>query len=387
VIPNFTVTRVYKENLNSTKRIVCNQGGTRSSKTYSILQVLITKAWQEPNQIFTIIRKSFNALKSTAMRDFFDILKAHDLYYEPNHNKTDNIYTMNGCLFEFQGLDQPTKKRGAKRDYLFVNEATELTLEDWRQLIYRTSKQAFLDYNPSYEFHWIYDHVITRDDCQYIQSTYRDAYKLLPRELIDEIVRIRESDENHWRIYGLGERGKSSVRVYNDYILKNEYPEKFDEEIYGLDFGFNNPTVLIKYGIKDREYYAHELLYQTKLTNNDVIHIMKQLKISHYSPIYADSAEPNRIQEIRNAGFNIHPANKDVRAGVDYVKSCTIYTKRDNTNLNEERRMYSYKVDKDGNILDEVVKFKDHGMDAERYAIFTHNAGIKLTVGGAKVTL
>jgi phage terminase large subunit len=384
-----TVTPVYLRNYRSKARIVCNQGGTRSSKTYSVLQAFITKAYENTGKIYSIVRKSFNTLKTTAMRDYFDILKEYDLYREANHNKTDNTYLLNGNLFEFQGLDQPSKKRGAKRDYLFINEATELTLEDWRQLIYRTSKQIFLDYNPSYEFHWIYDHVIPRDDCEFIQSTYRDAYEFLPKELIEEIERIQASDENHWRIYGLGERGKSTIRVYNDYRLipGSEYPENYDEIIYGLDFGYNNPTVLIGYGFKDQNIYADEIIYQTKITNTDLIHLLRDRGINRTAPIYADSAEPNRIEEIRQAGYNVHPANKDVSAGLDYVKSLIIHSKHNNTNLNNERRMYSYKVDKDGNILDDVVKFKDHAMDAERYALFTHTAGVKATIGGSLVTL
>jgi len=384
---NLTVTPVYLRNSESKKRIVCNQGGTRSSKTWSILQVFIVRCFVETGKTYTIIRKSFNALKSSVMRDFFDILKDLDLYRVENHNKTDNTYTLNGNLIEFQGLDLAEKKRGTKRDYLFVNEATELSLEDWRQLIYRTAKQAFIDYNPSYEFHWIYDHVITRDDCEYIQSSYLDAYDLLPKELIEEIERIQTEDDNHWRIYGLGERGKSTIRVYNDYIYLEQYPEVMDERIYGLDFGFNNPTVLIEYGIRDKEYYAKELIYQTKLTNADLIQMLKQLKISFTDNIYADSSEPNRIEEIRNAGYNAQPANKDVSAGIDYVKSCKIYTRQTNVNLNNERRMYSYKTDKNGAILDDVVKFHDHAMDAERYALFTHNAGINVTIGGRVATL
>jgi phage terminase large subunit len=195
------------------------------------------------------------------------------------------------------------------------------------------------------------------------------------KELVDEIERIQASDENHWRIYGLGERGRSSVRVYKDYVTipYSEYPGEYDEVVYGLDFGYNNPTALIKYGIRDMLYYAEEVIYQARLTNTELINEMQRLEVSRSAPIYADSAEPNRIEEIRLAGFNIYPADKDVRAGIDFVKNLRIFTSSRNVNLNDERRMYSHRVDSNENVLEEVVKFKDHGMDAERYALWTHH--------------
>ena len=156
---NIEVSPVFVRNIQSTKRIRCNQGGTRSSKTYSILQVLIVEALQETGKVITICRKTFSSLKGTAMRDFFEILKNADLYSEKNHNKSDSLYELNGNLFEFVGLDQPQKKRGAKRDKLFINEANDLTYEDWTQLRLRTKGVIYIDYNPSDEFHWIYEKV------------------------------------------------------------------------------------------------------------------------------------------------------------------------------------------------------------------------------------
>ena len=152
---NIKVSNVFERNYQAKTKIIVNQGSSRSGKTYSILQLFIfVKAYEEEDSVFTIARKTLTALKATAMRDFFEILKTAELYNESNHNKSENTYKLNGNLFEFVGLDQPQKKRGAKRDYLFINEANELTLEDWVQLSIRTRKQVYLDYNPSMTEHW-----------------------------------------------------------------------------------------------------------------------------------------------------------------------------------------------------------------------------------------
>jgi phage terminase large subunit len=145
-----------------------------------------------------------------------------------------------------------------------------------------------------------------------------------------------------------------------------------DETIYGLDFGFNNPTALLEVGIKDQEYYLTQKLYRTKLTNTELIQQLEQLKINKSAVIYADSAEPARIQEILQAGYNIHQAEKNVKDGIDYCKNCVFYTCVENEDLNKERQSYRWRENKLGQILDEPEKFDDHLMDALRYAVYTY---------------
>ena len=93
------------------------------------------------------------------MRDFIEILRSHNMYSEEYHNKSNSEYHLNGNLVEFISLDQPQKVRGRKRNLLFINEANELDFEDWQQLVFRTEDKIILDYNPSDEYHWIYDKV------------------------------------------------------------------------------------------------------------------------------------------------------------------------------------------------------------------------------------
>ena len=148
-------TKVFEKNFNATTRIVVNQGGTRSSKTISLLQLIIIKAFKNPGKVFSIFRKTLPALKGTAMRDFFDLLKDLNLYDVKYHNKSEHTYKLNENIIEFVAVDEPQKIRGRKRNYLFMNEANEFTFEDFQQLALRTTEQIFIDFNPSDEFHWL----------------------------------------------------------------------------------------------------------------------------------------------------------------------------------------------------------------------------------------
>ena len=374
MILNQRATNVFERNydeFDSKNRFVVNQGGRGSSKTWSLAQLFLWLLISKRNYLLTVCRKTLPALKATAMRDFFMIMKNAGIYREEFHNKTELIYKMNTNEIEFVSIDQPQKIRGRKRQYLWMNEANEFSYEDFRQLNLRTEKQVFMDYNPSDEFHWIYDHVLTREDAKFIKSTYLDNPFLEP-EIVKEIERLKGVDHNYWRIYGLGERGISEATIYNHWELCDKMPEVPDEIIYGLDFGFNNPTALVKIAIQDGEYYLEEILYQSHLTNQELINKLRDLDITEYKTIYADSAEPARISEIDNAGFFIEPADKDVKKGIDTIRTNKIHITKSSINLLKEIKSYKWKV-KDEKPLDEPVKENDHLMDSMRYAIYTNS--------------
>ena len=143
---NLKGTVVLQKNLNATTRIVVNQGGTRSSKTYSLAQLIILRALQEQGKVYTICRKTLPALKGTAYRDFFNILEEHNLYNPNNHNKSELTYKLNKNEIEFISVDMPQKIRGRKRNILWLNEANEFSFENWVQLSLRTTENIYLAY-------------------------------------------------------------------------------------------------------------------------------------------------------------------------------------------------------------------------------------------------
>ncbi|HEX8333293.1 MAG TPA: PBSX family phage terminase large subunit [Segetibacter sp.] len=354
---------------NSKKRITIMQGGTRSGKTYNIILFFVIKLMQESGKTLTICRASLPSIRGSVMRDFIEILGKLNLYSEDYHNKTENTYLLNGNLVEFVSVDQPQKIRGRKRNYLFINEANELNYEAWMQLVFRTEEKIVIDYNPSDEYHWIYDKVITRDDSDFFVTTYKDN-PFLDKGIIDEIERLKEADENYWKIYGLGERGVSQETIYNHYNIIDYMPE-CDDFIYGLDFGYNNPSALVKIGIKEDKMYAEEIMYESKLTTNDLIYLVETFGLGSCE-VYCDAAEPKTIEELSRAGLNVKPGIKAVKEGISMIKSKPLFITKGSTNLIKEIRNYKWKTDKDGKALDEPVKFQDHLLDAMRYAVYTH---------------
>lgn len=363
------LARTYYDAKGCTKRIQVHQGGTRSGKTYSLLLVLIELCYQNKNAgaTITICRKTFPALRASVMRDFFEILNREDAYSEEFHNKSEATYILFGNLVEFISVDQPQKVRGRKRDVLFINEANELTLEDWRQLLIRTTGNVLLDYNPSEEFHWIYNDVIPRDDAAFFQTTYKDNPHLDPA-LIAEIERLKDADSNFWRVYGLGERGQSRSTIFNHYIQIEEIGAEWRLLAYGLDFGYtNDPTACVAVYTNGAGFLFDEVLYQTGLSNRQIAQLLNVGK----SQVVADSAEPKSIDELHGYGLNVHPAKKgpdSVRAGIQFLHSRPMSVTSRSVNLIKELRNYKWKEDKNGRVLNEPVDAFNHAIDAARYA-------------------
>lgn len=361
----------YYDNKGSKKRIVINQGGTRSGKTYSILQVLCE--WCKENEnaawVISVVRKTLPALKGSAYRDFLHIINNEGWYDESKHNKSEMNYMLFGNLWEFLSIDQPQKIRGRKRNVCFINEANELTWEDYFQINIRTTDKLIIDYNPSDEYHWIYDKLITRDDADFFITTYREN-PFLEKALVDEIELLEQADENYWKVYGLGQRGASTETIYTHWNYCKELPSKGDV-FYGQDFGYNVASALVKIEHYEGKVYCEEMLYETKLTTADLIERYKSLGIGRHQEIFCDAAEPKTIEELCRAGYNAKPADKDVTEGIRKVKGMPVFIVDSSTNLVKEIKNYKWKIDKNSRVLDEPVKFNDHACDALRYGVFT----------------
>lgn len=371
--PKIQTNKVFRHLDNSTAKIVVEQGGTRSGKTYNILLWIIFKYCSlNNNKVITICRKSFPSLRATVMRDFITILQEYNCYSEVAHNKSNSEYSLFGNLVEFISLDQPQKIRGRKRDLLFVNEGNELYYEDMQQLLFRTQERIILDFNPSDEFHWIYDKLITRDDCDFFKTTYLDN-PFIEESIIKEIELLKDTDEQYWQIYGLGERSASRSTIFQ-YVEVNVIPDEAYLLSYGMDFGYSNdPTSLVSIYIWGNNMYVKEHLYRTQMTTNDIASFLRNEKLES-NPIYADSAEPRLIAELRRMGFNIFPSTKgkdSINAGIDLLKRYKLHVLKDSTNAIMEFRNYKWKEDKSGMLLNIPEDKNNHIIDPCRYAAYS----------------
>ena len=380
---NLKATIVLQKNLNATTRIVVNQGGTRSSKTYSLAQLIILKALQEQGKVYTICRKTLPALKGTAYRDFFNILEEHNLYNPNNHNKSELTYKLNKNEIEFISVDMPQKIRGRKRNILWLNEANEFSFEDWIQLSLRTTENIYLDFNPSDPYSWIYDNVMNREDCTFIKSTYLDN-PFLPEETIKEIERLRDLDSNYWKIYGLGDMAQPTETIFRQFEIANNVPTEAKLIALGMDFGYSNdPTAIAEVYKLNDNLYINELIYSKGLTNQDIAEKLRELNITRQTEIIADSAEPKSIEELHRQNFNIKGAKKgsdSINMGIDVLRRFKLHITKNSINTLNEFKYYKWLTDKNGHIVNKpATNQQDHIIDAVRYValnkLMTNHSG------------
>ena len=358
--------------------IICNEGGSRSSKSYSVVQLLIHIAINNPNTRISMVSHSLPHIKRGVYRDFKGIMEQWNIWDEKDFRYTDFIYTFkNGSYIELFGLEDPDKAKGPARDILFVNEANLISKALFDQLLIRTTGQVFLDWNPADFISWVYE-VADNPKNKRIHSTYLNNISNLSDSQIRNIEQYKDlPDDFMWKVYGLGERGSAKEIIYTQW---NQYDEAPDGDVfYGLDFGYVHPAALVKVTHHEGQNYFEEIVYQSGLTLSDLSRLIKE-KLPERATIYADAAEPKSIEELYRQGFNIKPAQKDVWAGIVKMKSYPINLHYNSKNLRREFMSYKWKKDKNDNVIEEPVKANDDLMDACRYAVFTHLTKLKFEV-------
>ena len=379
----FNASWVFQANKESMTRYIRNEGGARSTKTYSLCQLMTSLAMEhrkgkltEPF-VISVVRKTMTALRSTAMKDFFNILKAMGMYHPDYHNMSECIYRFGNAEVEFFGCDDAMKLHGRKRDVLWINEANELSHEDFLQLKMRTEGQIYFDYNPSDIVSWIYD--LPSAECTDIHSTYLDNPFLAPsiRKAIED---LKYQDDTYWTVYGLGNRAVSKELIYSNYDVVQSVPEGM-EPVFGLDYGDPSPNALVACYVKEGEHtvdvWVDELVYEGNMHNKELMERMDSDIGVQQPEIYADSAEPKRIEEMNNyrrsdgTGFYVIGVDKgpdSIKNGIDIVKRCRLHITARSTNVLSEIRFYKWRKFKDI-LMDEPVKYKNHAMDAMRYCL------------------
>ena len=354
------------------------EGGSRSSKTYSIIQFFILYAINNTHRSNRVIiaRKKGTWLSATVWNDFQTILLGMGLLSSCGINKTLKTIRLYTTTFEFVGLDDTQKLHGLTMDIFWVNEAMECHKDDFDQLEQRCSRFSILDYNPSSEEHWIYDNVCSRDDCYFDHSTMLDnpfippnmKRKILSYEPTEYNYTQNTVDKRKWLIYGLGKRAKIEGLIFDNYTIIKEIPIWVKRKWQGLDFGYTtDPTACCEVGFLDNALYINEQFYATNMLTKDIINT---LKLFPKHKIWSESADPRLTTEIYNAGFNIHQVQKyggSVKAGIDFMKGLKIYITENSLNVKKEFDNYTHQQDKNGRWLNEPVDDWNHALDGMRY--------------------
>lgn len=355
---------------------IFHQGGSSSGKTWGILYALLSYLLydrKDEKLLCSTVAETFPHLKKGSMKDFQEILEETDLIGQVKYNKTDHQFTLpTGSVFEFFSADNPTKVRGPRRDILFMNEANSIIWETFMQLNMRTHETAIIDWNPSGEFwlHEVFLPTLNADEYLFTRTTYHDN-PAIGEKTIREIERLKDIDPQLYRIYAEGKTGQVQGLVYTNVAFVDAMPGYLKKEGYGLDFGFSNdPTSLVHCGELHGETFGDELIHETGLTNGDICDRLEMLNIDKKAEIWADSAEPKSIEEIRRRGWNIKAVTKgadSVNFGISLLKQYRQNWTHSSTNAKKELRNYKWKVDREGKVLNVPIDAFNHQMDAKRY--------------------
>lgn len=368
-------TKVFKWLCNSDKRINLLVGGAGSSKSHSIAQFILKKFYEDNNTRILVTRKTTPSLRISAYKLILDLLKEYG--WSHSLNKTELTVSQGDNQILFKGLDDPEKIKSADFNYVWAEEATDLTLDDYRQLNLRLrrktdgSNQMFLSCNPISALHWIKTELVDKLDIAVNHSTYKDN-PFLDKQYVEQIKELINQDNNYYKIYALGEWGILEDIIYGNWQTL-EIPEIIDDISYGVDYGFNNPSSLIKVIWSDNKVIWQEKIYEPKLTHQEFADKIKEAipQEERLKEIFVDSASPELIQVLSSMGLNAHKAKKDVVAGINACKQHLKGVTADSVNLIKELQTYKWKQNKDNEVLDEPLKFMDHALDAGRYGTFS----------------
>ena len=380
---NIKTTKVFDELIEAwhgDKRRCLLEGGTSSSKTYSMLQFLIWLAQETPKPLLiSLVSESLPHLKRGMIRDFFNIL-GESTDNNPYWSKTEFTYKRPDWKgeFEFFGADDASKVRGPRRQILGINEGNNIPWETARGLDIRTSMFTIVDWNPVSEF-WAHEFWKGEPENAYSHSTYLDARAVLPVQTITDIESYRDKDPNWWNVYGLGLIGKIEGLVYPNFEQVDELP--MGVVFYGLDYGFSaDPTVMVKNVLLGDKLYSQQMFYDySGLTNGQIAQKLSLLGVKN-EPIYPDPDEPKSAEEIRQKGFNVLEAVKgkgSVEFGTQKVNNCYQHWTKDSLECIKEQRNFRFIKDKlTGEFTDRTTHQWSHGMAARRYAVATHTPSL-----------
>jgi phage terminase large subunit len=367
-------------------RIKIIPGGSSAGKTYSILPILMDMAIRTKGLSISVVSESMPHLRRGAMRDFIKIMKSTNRYIDKNWNRSNFIYTFsNGSFIEFFSVDEEAKLRGARRHVLYINECNNVSEESYMQLAMRTSGDIFLDYNPSNRF-WVNN--IDVNDSERLVLTYKDN-EALPQTVIDflESKLILAQTSTYWKnwcnVYLYGKEGSLEGVVFNNWEEIDIVPTDAELVGYGMDFGFtNDPSTCVGVYRWNGKLVCDQVIYAKGLSNSDLSKLMLDGKVA--GEVYADSAEPKSIDELKKYGHKVYSTKKgpdSILHGINLLQEYELLITRRSIDLKEELRRYSWKKDKDGNTMNVPEGIWDHCIDAVRYLALMKLGRRSLTAG------
>lgn len=338
-----------------------------------------------------VARKVYCTLRDSCFQQLCEVIYNWGLD-DVFHITTSPLYIENKLTkvgFIFRGFDIIDKiKSITGADRAWYEEATEGSgpseiLQLRTRLRGYPKHQVTLTYNPTDEHHWLNTQIHKQrpPGHRFFHTTYHDNVRMLEKDPTfgPFIEGTRLTDPNYYRVYGLGLWGSvTEGLVYTRYEVE-EFPTiasgKDDIHHYGLDFGFTNPTALIAQHVMDapvrKRLYNKEIIYKPGLDGPEMVRVFDGLKVRKDRVIVADSARPEMIRTLRQAGYNVRPTKKfagSVLSGINTVRSYDIYIDPSSREMLREIRNYQKAKLSSGIWLEEPQPNQVcHALDGMRY--------------------
>jgi phage terminase large subunit len=382
---SFTFTTAIQKIQNITERKKIIQGGSSAGKTFAILAILIDRCIKEKNLSVSVVAESMPHLRRGALRDFLNIMKGTNRYFDDHYNRTNLIYTFsNGSYMEFFAAENSDKLKGSRRDCLLINECNHVTYDAYLQLSIRTRGDIYLDYNPTNRF-WVHNELLQEEDARMIILNYKDNEALDDNTVNQFAINKKKANTSeYWRnwckVYIDGEVGSLDGVIFDNWKEISNLPEEARLIGYGLDFGYSNdPSSLIGVYKFNEDYILDEVVYRTGLTNNQLHSLFAQEGVEKSAEIWADSAEPKSIKELTNYGWRVRPTSKgrdSIMYGIGLMQQHNLLVTSKSINLITELQNYQWKKNRNDETQNVPIDIYNHAIDAIRY-LFMSKLGKK----------
>ena len=380
-------------------------GGRASGKSTNIAAYFLLNLISDPYFRGVVARYTGRALTNSIYRDILDLIQAWNISSllqikgDEIRNKINGNLILTHSMKLSEGTMTAKGKGLARVTHLLIDEATELpSEEEYLKLIdsFRhkgTKRKIFLLFNPTAKNHWIFQRFYLPDELpnpkwekthKFLHTTYHDNYENLDPSKIQEWELSKEIDPDYYNHHILGHwRDIGEGSVFKNWSFSNFNPDPEADVIYGLDFGWTDPTALVKVHKKGKTLWVQEVIYEQHLTSEDLSVKMENLKIPKNSTIYGDSASPMAIEELQRLGWrNLRKADKgpdSIKTGISKIHSYQVFADPNSKNLVEEYYNYSYRQG-----TDKPQDSFNHIMDGLRYAVLSLQEGPRYAAVGKR---
>jgi phage terminase large subunit len=406
------INKVYTQLFGITCRYMVVYGGRRSSKSWSVSQLLQKKAVENPGRKIIVMRKVAATIKlSTWERVKSAISETMPLSLCDINKSEKSIVLPNGSSYHFVGADDPEKLKSLEgaTDYWLeeTNEFDEIDLDTIDAGLSpnlaegEPPAQIFMTFNPVPQVegfqHWLQTRYIMKikhvmsipqveNDVCILQTWYRDN-AFCPDATIKMLEQLKYTNPSLYKMWALGLYVALEGVIFAPYDKINA-PTGWDivDEVYeganflgyGLDFGFaDDPVAIVAVWSTHTDMWFKEVAYATGLTNPNISAVMVEAGIrKHLDQIIADNAEPKSIAELQEMGWIVAKCFKAPdykRAAIQNLQGYRKHITRDSVNIIREISTWCWRKDKaSGKSLPIPCDGNDHMMDAMIYRTFTN---------------